>query len=347
MTTEFKLAAVGDILMIGPILTTAKQAGENKYAFKPIFQHVAPLLQQADLVIGNLETPLAGREDRYTQPNARTGFSMFNCPDDLAPALKETGFHVLTTANNHCMDRGEKGLVRTLQVLDDNGLAHTGTYASDPGADNHLILTVNGIKVGIVSYSKGTNKIPLPQGKAWMVNEVTPATSSKTADHIRRLAREVDVVVACLHIGRECRHYPLKQSRRLVNLLLASGAHIILGNHPHVLQPAFLTKNGRYVIYSLSNFIATRIYRNPATNCGVIVQLTVQKDSDGKVKVTKAAHIPTWSTRIKTAGGVKYRILPIRQALAKPEPGQSAADRALMRKIWSRMRPLLASKTKS
>lgn len=341
MTTEFKLAAVGDILMIGPILATAKQAGENKYAFKPIFQHVAPLLQQADLVIGNLETPLAGTEARYAQPNPRTGFTMFNCPDDLAPALKETGFHVLTTANNHCMDRGEKGLVRTLQILDDNGLAHTGTYASDPGADNHLIVTVKGIKVGIVSYSKGTNKIPLPQGKAWMVNEVTPASYRKTAGHIRRLAREVDVVVACLHIGRECRHVPLKQSRRLVNLLLASGAHIILGNHPHVLQPAFL-KDGRYAIYSLGNFIATRLYRNPATNCGVIVQLTVQKGSDGKVKVTEAFHIPTWSTRIHTAGGVKYRILPIQRVLSKPVPGQSAADHALMRKVWSRIRPLLA-----
>ncbi|MBD2868212.1 CapA family protein [Paenibacillus arenilitoris] len=347
MTTEFKLAAVGDILMMGSLIASAKRPNEAEYDFEPVFQHVAPLLKQADLVIGNLETPLAGPEADYTRRNPRTGFFTLNCPDELAPALKKTGFHVLTTANNHAMDRGASGLTRTLKVLDDNGLKHVGTYASDPGSGNQLIVDVKGVKVGIVSYSKGTNKIPLPAGSPWMVDEVTPATYKKTADHVRRLAREVDVVVACLHIGRECKHTPLKQSRRLVNLLLASGAHIILGNHPHVIQPAFVTKEGRFAIYSLGNFISTRLYRNPATNCGVIVQLTVRKEADGKVKVTEAGYVQTWSTRLKTAGGIKYRILPIRQTLAKPQPGQSAADRLLMRRIWNRTRPLLAAKSRS
>lgn len=344
LSMEFKLAAVGDILMMGSLLTSAKQLNKNKYDFESIFQNVAPLFKQADLVIGNLETPLAGTEARYSQLNPRTGFTMFNCPDDLAPALKKTGFNVLSTANNHCMDRGTKGLVRTLQVLDDHGLAHTGTYASDPGTEKHLILDVKGIKVGIASYSKGTNKIPLPSDKAWMVNQIDPSNYGKTADEIRRLARKVDVVVVCLHIGKECRHVPLAQSRRLVNLLLANGAHIILGHHPHVIQPAFITKDDRFAIYSLGNFIATRLYRNPATNCGVIVQLTVKKETDGKVTVTKTNNTPTWSTRLKTANGVKYRILQIHQTLLKPEPGQSATDRKLMLKVWKQTRPLLAIK---
>lgn len=347
MSTEFKLAATGDILMIGPILRTAKHLNKNSYSFESIFQNVAPLFKQADLVIGNLETPLAGAEAHYTQSNRRTGFTMFNCPDELAPALKETGFQVLTTANNHCMDRGTKGLVRTLQVLDDHGLAHTGTYSSDPGSENHLILDVKGLKVGIASYSKGTNKIPLPSDKAWMVNQIDPSNHRKTAEHIRRLASKVDVVVACLHIGKECRHVPLKQSQKLVNLLLDNGAHIILGHHPHVIQPSFATKDNRFAIYSLGNFISTRLYHNPATNIGVVLELTVKKETDGRVTVTKSNLIPTWSTRLKTASGIKYRILQINQTLLKPEPGQSVSDWKLMQKVWKHMRPLLAVRRSS
>ncbi|MFC5651989.1 CapA family protein [Paenibacillus solisilvae] len=346
LSMEFKLAATGDILMIGPLLMSAKQSNENNFAFESIFHNVAPLFKEADLVIGNLETPLAGREAHYTQANPRTGFSMFNCPDELASALKESGFHVLTTANNHCMDRGTKGLARTLQVLDEHGLAHTGTYASDPGDENHLILDIKGIQVGIASYSKGTNKNPLPSDIRWMVNQIDPANHRKTADHIRRLASKVDVVVVCLHIGKECRHVPLTQSRRLVNLLLASGAHIILGHHPHVIQPAFITKDNRFAIYSLGNFISTRLYRNPATNCGVIAQLTVKKETDGKVTV-ESSFTPTWSTRLKTASGVKYRILQIHQTLLNPEPGQSPSDRKLMRKVWKQIKPLLALRRSS
>ncbi|WP_054025990.1 CapA family protein [Bacillus sp. FJAT-28004] len=180
--------------------------------------------------------------------------------------------------------------------------------------------------------------------EAWMVNQIDPTNHKKVADHIRRLARKVDVVVVCLHIGKECRHVPLKQSQRLVNLLLANGAHIILGHHPHVIQPASPTKDDRFAIYSLGNFIATRLYRNPATNCGVIVQLTVKKETDGKVKVTETSYTPTWSTRLKTANGVKYRILQIHQALSKPVPGQSATDHKLMRNVWKRIRPLLIEK---
>ncbi|SFT22013.1 CapA family protein [Paenibacillus sp. BC26] len=340
---EFKLAAVGDILMIGPILRSAKQQGD-RYAFEPLFQKVAPYLKQADLVIGNLETPLAGRETAYTRANAATGFSMFNCPDELAPALKSAGFDVLTTANNHCMDRGKKGLLRTIQVLNDNGLAHTGTYASDPGADNHIIVEVKGLKVGIANYSKGTNNIALPAGEAWRVNTVTPASYSKVAAHTRRLAEQVDAVIICLHIGKECRHVPLKQSRELVNLLLANGAHIILGHHPHVLQPAFHTKDDKFAIYSLGNFASTRLYKNAATKCGAIAQLTVVKDDGGKVRVKEVTYVPTWATKIATPSGMSYRVLPIPQTLKQPEPGQPAADRQLMRKVWKQMSPLLVEK---
>ncbi|XEC93335.1 CapA family protein [Paenibacillus tarimensis] len=330
---EIKLAAVGDILMIGPILSLAKLPGRDKYDFAPIFENVSPYLRQADFVIGNLETPLAGRESRYTKKNVRTGFSMFNCPDELAAALKNSGFHFLTTANNHCLDRGEEGLKRTLSVLDSHGLEHTGTFAVNPGVNNHFIKDINGIRLGIVSYTKTTNGIPLPVNKPWMVNLVNTGDPANLLEHVRRLKREVDLVVVCIHFGTECRLSSNPSQRRLAKSLLHSGAHIVLGCHPHVIQPMY-TSNGKFVIYSLGNFVSTRLYHNPNTNCGLILQLTINTGPNNQIKISEAGFVPTWSTRLKTLRGIQYKILPIHKAIREPETRQSGQDRELMRKIW-------------
>jgi poly-gamma-glutamate capsule biosynthesis protein CapA/YwtB (metallophosphatase superfamily) len=333
--SEIKIAAVGDILMIGPILHSAKVKNKDKYDFSSIFEKVAPFLKQNDLVIGNLETPLAGREERYTQKNTRTGMSGFNCPDELAVALRGSGFHLLTTANNHCMDREEEGLARTLEVLDKHRLEHTGTFAADPGDENHWIREVKGIRVGVVSYTKGTNKNPLPENKPWMVNVFNQKKPGKLVEHVRRLRREVDLVIACVHFGKECRPRPTRDQRRIVDQLLKNGAHIVLGCHPHVIQPMFY-KNGKFAIYSLSNFASTRLYHNPNTNCGMILQLSVKKQPTGQVNVLNVNSILTWCTRLKTTKGIEYKVLPIRQTLQDSEPAQPKRDRKLMQSIWKK-----------
>lgn len=332
--SEIKLAAVGDILMIGPLLSLSKLKDQDKYDFNPIFDKVIPHFKQADFVIGNLETPIAGRETLYTRKNHRTGFSMFNCPDELVPALRDAGFHFVTTANNHCMDRGEAGLNRTLQVLDKHGLEHTGTFAMNPGNDNHWIKDVKGIRLGIVSYTKTTNRIPLPPNKPWVVNIVDANNPSKLLEHVQRLKYLVDVVIVCMHVGTECRIYPNASQKRLVQLLFKSGAHIVLGCHPHVIQP-IVTKDGKIAIYSLGNFISTCLYNNPNTNCGLILQLTITKGTNGEINVSTVDYVPTWTTRLKTSNGIRYKLLPIHKTLREPERGQSSRNRELMKKIWS------------
>jgi poly-gamma-glutamate capsule biosynthesis protein CapA/YwtB (metallophosphatase superfamily) len=331
--SEIKLAAVGDILMIGPILSHAKLQDQDKYDFNPIFEKIVPYLKQADFVIGNQETPLAGREHLYTKKNSRTGFSMFNCPDELASALRNSGFYFLTTANNHCLDRGEVGLTRTLEVLDKHGLMHTGTFATDPGDDNHWIGDVKGIRMGILSYTKTTNGIPLPKNKPWMVNILDTRNPDKLLKHVRRLKHMVDLVIVCIHVGTECHPYPNPSQRRLVKLLLDNGAHIVLGCHPHVIQPMF-TLNGKFAIYSLGNFASTRLYDNSNTNCGLILQLTINKGPNNQIKVSNVSLVPTWVTRLKTTNGIRYKILPIQKTIQRPEPQQSGNDRNLMQKIW-------------
>ncbi|MBC8079314.1 MAG: CapA family protein, partial [Gorillibacterium sp.] len=339
--TEIKLSAVGDILMIGPIIRFAKLSDTNRYDFAGILDQVTPYLRGSDLVIGNLETPLAGNEIHYTQKNRRTGFSMFNCPDDLAPALKSVGFDVLITGNNHALDRGEAGLNRTLRLLDEHGLAHTGTFSQHPGMENHLIKEIKGIRVGIVSYSKSTNKLPLPAGKPWMVNVVDRRKPQAMLDHVRRLSKQVDLVVVCLHTGTEYIHYPPKEQRELVRLLFNCGAHIILGSHPHVIQPNLRPRKDQFVIHSLGNFISTRLHHNPYTNLGVILELTVKKDDRGEITISEIVYVPTWSTQIRSYGRIKYKLLPIKQNLSKPFPKQSADNYNLMVKMWKHANHIL------
>jgi len=266
------------------------------------------------LTIGNLEIPLAGREDRYSRRNPRTGFTMFNCPDELAPALKQAGFDVLTTANNHCMDRGEAGLLRTLQVLDRNGLAHTGTFAADPKASNYLIMESMGWRIGILAYSKSTNKLPLPKGKKWMCNLIDPNDDSEILASFERMKKKVDLTIVCLHFGKEYRNSPPEPQQRLVRKLLDRGAHLILGSHPHVLQKVVRTERGQTAIYSLGNFVSTCLQHIPRTKLGVILRLTAKRTEQGVV-MTNVRCVPTWIKLVRTSGGSKFRVLPLVKAL--------------------------------
>ncbi len=338
MGSNITIAAVGDILMIGKLIASARRA-DGTYSFDSIFRETAPYLRRADLTIGNLETPLAGKEQRYTRPNPKTGFSMFNCPDELAPALKNAGFDVVTTANNHCMDRGEEGLIRTLEVLDKYGLKHTGTYVSAEEADNDLILDIKGIRIGILAYSKSTNKIPLPERNAWQVNLLD---ERKIVSDMKRIKPKTDLLIVCPHYGTEYRHHPDRTQKRIVRLLFRHGANIILGAHPHLLQPIVYKSDKQLAIYSLGNFISTTLHKNLYTKCGVILLVDIEKNEAGSTRIKRVRTVPTW-TRLKSGNGKSsYTILPIREYLKQSGAKLSGAERANMEamlkhaaKIWN------------
>lgn len=167
------------------IISDAKQA-DGTYSFGPLFAKVAPYLKQADLTIGNLETTFAGN-GRDSRKSLRSSGPIFKCPDELAPALKEAGFDVLVTANNHCMDYGTQGLIRTLKVLDHTGIDHTGTSKSLEESKKTLIKNVKGITIGILSYTAGTNRIPVPASQPWLVNRIV---TDKIIREIRNLKRK-------------------------------------------------------------------------------------------------------------------------------------------------------------
>ncbi|MFD1954535.1 CapA family protein [Paenibacillus thailandensis] len=315
------IAAVGDLLMKKAVIESAREGG-GRYDFAPLFAKAAPLLRKADIAIGNLETTLSGPDwlqgepdvpSSYDRINKRTGYPQFSCPDALAPALKRSGFDVLTTANNHCMDGGAQGLRRTLRVLDRNGLKHTGTYRSAAESKRLLVTEAKGIKVGILSYTYGTNKMPV--ASSWMVNRID---RGKIVADIARLRKQTDLIVVCMHFGREFVRTPNARQKNLVELLFNQGADIVLGAHPHVVQPFIKRRTKdvygqvktRTAVYSLGNFISSRLWRNDYTMRGLIFEVTVRKDRGGKAEVAGVRAIPTETRRQRKNGRTRLVVVP-------------------------------------
>lgn len=304
---EIQLAAVGDLLVKRYLIADARKE-DGSYSFDPLFAPVSDELRRADFTIGNLETTFAGPRG---VPQKKSAGPRFTCPDALAPALKRAGFNMLITANNHCMDYGAKGLLRTLRILDRCGIAHAGTYASLAASQQPYIAAINGIKLGLLTYTKSTNGIKLPAGKPWLVNRLS---LSRLVRDVKRLRRKVDVVIAYLHFGNEYYYKPTAAQKRCVRLLFKHGADIVLGSHPHVLQPIAFRGSRRLVSYSLGNFVSTRLKNNPHTQVGVILTLKIRKDDAGKIQIGVRC-IPTCVVRKEQGGRHVTQVVPIREAL--------------------------------
>ncbi|TMV48715.1 CapA family protein [Paenibacillus mesophilus] len=323
---KITIAAVGDILMKSEIVSSAKQ--QSAYKFEPIFGKVKSYLSKHDVTIGNLETTFSGKRTLGVVrrcptgncPNERrhpqTGRPVFNCPDELASALKRVGFRLLTTANNHCMDGGAAGLKRTLAVLDKNGLKHTGTFRTFEESKRDLILNVKGVKIGFLSYTSGTSSIHVPQ--RWMVNRIDP---NKMAADIRRLKNKTDFIIAYLHFGKEYRSSPNPKQKRLIHFLFKQGVNAVLGAHPHVLHPVSVSQERdihgqmrrRVAASSLGNFVSTRLRNDMNTVHGKILILTLKKQKGGVTDITKVEHKPTIVKRTVLKERTFYSVVPGRQ----------------------------------
>ncbi len=304
--TQLHLMAVGDIMMHEPQITAGKTA--DGYDFTSFFEYIAPTLKQADFTLGNLETTLAGEQARYA------GYPMFNAPDELADALKAAHFDVITTANNHSLDRWEKGLYRTLEQLDRVGLQHTGTFATPEARNEPLIIQKDDIKLGVLAYTYGTNGMPIPDGKPYVINMLD---EQLMAQDIRAAkAAGADLVVVSVHFGPEYWRKPSDEQKRTVDFLFNAGADIILGSHPHVVQPyqvrdltnADGSKRKGVVIFSLGNFISNQ--RDQPRDIGGILSVKISKQN-GTTTIGDVSFIATYVHRYENSNGRVYNILPM------------------------------------
>ncbi|KQL48891.1 capsule biosynthesis protein [Brevibacillus choshinensis] len=349
MNHRATIAAVGDILMWREQVDSAKIPGTEHYSFADMFAPVASFLQGADLTIGNLETTFSGRTQPYQIGSARTGFPRFNCPDELASDLRQAGFDVLTTVNNHCLDGGPSGLLRTLDLLDQHQIAHTGTYRNQQEASSFLIREVKGIRIGILAYTYGTNKQQVPQDSPWLVNLLDQAVIEQ---EIFRLRPQVDLLIVCLHFGVEFRFAPTQKQRILAQSLLDRGADVILGAHPHVLQPVvtpiIATTDGRkkrtLVAYSLGNFTSEKMLTFDQSQCGAILQFTVEKDEKGETTIIGINVVPTYSQRFFSGGRPKFRVIPMRAYLRRPDKHLTLRGRRRLKQLWNRATQIIGSR---
>lgn len=320
---EATLIAVGDVMAHMPQITGAYDKETNTYSFAHYFTEIAPYLE-GDWVIANLETPLAGADLGFS------GYPQFNAPVELADALKEAGFNIVTTANNHAMDRREKGVLRTLEALQQRDLLAVGTYASQEEADDILVVTKNGISMAILAYTYGVNGIPIPEGKSYLVNLIDEEKIAADIQKARDLG--VDVVTVALHMEGEYHRLPNDGQKKLTQFVIEAGADIILGSHPHVVQPydivEVIDENGlprqAIIIYSLGNFISNQGPPRTAkyTDVGVIFNINITKHyPEEKIQFSVVEATATWVHRYTEGGKFRYRILPIEATLAaKDDP---------------------------
>lgn len=317
-TKEAKLVAVGDILMHLSLTRSGYNPQKKTYNFDGFFKEVKPIISSADWAIANLETTLAGAAAGYE------GYPLFNAPAEVADAAKKAGFDVLTTANNHALDKGEKGVINTINNVQKWGIPAVGTARSQKEASKILIIKKNDISMAIMAYTYGTNGIPIPKGKNYLVSLIDEGKIIKDIARARKQGAEI--VTICLHFGDEYQRLPNAKQRQMVERLVKSGADIILGSHPHVVQPYQVFKvkgidgkiRTRTVIYSMGNFIANQSgkYRN----LGVIFSVNLQKRFPEKtVEITKVDAIPTWVHKYPLNGKLNFRVLPIATVVNRPK----------------------------
>ena len=235
------------------------------------------------------------------------------------------GIDVLSTAGNHCLDKGFSGLSNTLNVLDSAKISHTGTARTKEERDTILLKNVNGIKVAFISYTYGTNGIPIPDGKDFCVNLIDKDLIKKDIESAK--SQNADVIIACMHWGIEYQTTQNAEQEELANFLFQNGVDIILGNHPHVLQPmekkTVTLEDGTvkdcFVIYAFGNFICDQNAEN--TRNSIILNMDITKNPDGKILIDNIDYIPTYMYKNPNLSIKKMKVLDIEKTISNYENG--------------------------
>ena len=214
------MTVAGDVLCHNTNFFDAYNASTDSYDFSYSFEDIKKYFDNADIAIGTLEANFAGKAAGYSN------YPLFNAPEQLATDLKELGFDILATANNHCLDKGFSGMVNTLAELDKAGIEHMGTYATEEDSEKYLIKDVNGIKMAFLDYTYGTNGIELSKGKEFAINMIDKDKIKKDIENVKK--ENVDVVCVNMHWGQEYKLTPTSEQEELADFLFQNGADLIL-----------------------------------------------------------------------------------------------------------------------
>jgi poly-gamma-glutamate synthesis protein (capsule biosynthesis protein) len=289
-----EIALTGDVLIHDSVWASARRLAARTQArgafdFRPMLSPIRPIIAGADLALCHLETPLAPAGGPYSS------YPVFAAPPAIAAAIKWTGYDGCTTASNHSVDQGNAGIVRTLDDLDRIGLAHTGTSRSRAEAHSPVVFDVDGIHVGWLSYTYGTNGLPVDADKPWSVNLIDPQRILRDAHRAR--AQGADAVLVALHWGDEYHHEPSAFQIDLARRLSRSpDITLIYGHHAHVTQP-IRKVHGTWVVFGLGNLLADQGTVAEGVRDGMIALVTLTQKGAGPVRVAKVTSVPTHISR--------------------------------------------------
>jgi poly-gamma-glutamate capsule biosynthesis protein CapA/YwtB (metallophosphatase superfamily) len=317
---DFTVSASGDLLMHKPLLDRAlANGGGRRYDFAPFFREIRPYVAGIDLGLCHLETPLG--------PGRPSSYPRFNTPPALARSIRQTGWEACSTASNHSLDRGQRGIKSTVKALDKRGIAHTGSFRSRRDRKRPTILSVQGTKIGFVSYTDATNGLRAPH--PWSLNEYPASDPRSGAKKILRDVRRADragadAIIVQLHWGDEYARHPNGSQVRVARRLAGSRrVTAIVGQGPHVVQP-IRRMRGKFVVFSEGNLVSNQraaTGQPAATQDGLIALLDMRARGDN-VAVRRVRYVPIW---VRPGD---FRVLP-----AKPGAGRDELRRSYRRTV--------------
>lgn len=298
---QLDLLFAGDIMQHETQLNMARQSS-GKYSFSYCFRHISPIVKAADISIANLETTIGA--------GGYSGYPSFCAPDSFLYAVKDAGFNVLLYANNHCLDKGKRGALYTLDLLDSLQITHCGVYRNREERNERypLIIKKNGLRVAILNYTYGTNgrEIPAPM----IVNIIDKEIIAQ--DILAAKEKMPDAIIACMHWGDEYVSLPSQQIKELSNWLIEEGVNHIIGNHPHVVQPIEIreketTPDRNVVAYSTGNLVSNMSLRR--TDGGIMIAMSLKKILN-YTRPSKVRYLLTWIAPKNDDGKRDFTIYP-------------------------------------
>ncbi len=327
---QIKISAIGDIILHQAVID-----GDGSSNYNPIFKNVAASLQSADFAIAGYEGTLNGPP--------YSGYPLFGGPDEIAKALQNAGIAMVTTANNHVLDRGLSGVIRTPQVFQKLGMTVVGTRSKKTDA-TFSVQDIGGIKVGFTAYTWETigtetqrtiNGIPLPKGTEDLIDSFNPSRAERYKKDLAGMKQRIadmrhsgaECIVFLIHWGEEYNTTSSAMQQKMAKFLAENGVDVIFGYHPHVLQeiavlPQPVNKKNLLVFYSLSGFVSNMEFGTHGTKGyaedAIIASAVIQKEVDGFVHVVKGAYEGTYMLKENILGHRMHRAIPVRAALADP-----------------------------
>lgn len=306
------LAVTGDVLLHPTLLDEAEQ-GENQYDFGPLLAGLKPYIQDADVALCNLETPIG-------EPPYR-GYPMFTVPPQIVSDLKDVGYDGCTTATNHTVDDGTAGVIRTIDTLDAAGMFFTGSYRTEEESQRPPILEVNGVKLAVITSTYSLNG--LSADTDWRVNTDMSAESLIARAEAARDAG-AQIVVAAVHNGAEYTTAPTTAQRKLGRDLADSQSFdFVYMHHTHSVQP-IEKRRGTWIVYGLGNSVAKHATPNILNREGVSVKATFTEQADASWEVSELAWVPHFLTE----SPVRWCQVATESTCVDPESAAASLERS-------------------